>query len=109
AIGQPRNAILQTTGLVSGYDGSRVLHEVDIAVPEGGVLELLGRNGVGKSTLVSTIMGLVRPMPGSVRVAGQEVAGARPDAIARLGVGLVPQGRRIFAPLTVWEHLEISD
>ena len=58
ATGQTRDAILQTTGLVSGYDGSRVLHEVDIAVPEGGVLALLGRNGVGKSTLVSTIMGL---------------------------------------------------
>lgn len=101
--------ILSTQGLVSGYDGSRVLHEVDIAVPEGGVLSLLGRNGVGKSTLVNTIMGLVPPMAGSVRVAGREVAGSRPDAIARLGVGLVPQGRRVFAPLTVAEHLDIAD
>lgn len=101
--------VLSTHGLVSGYAGSRVLHGVDIAIPEGGVLALLGRNGVGKTTLVSTIMGLIRPMAGSVMIAGQEVAGARPDRIARLGVGLVPQGRRVFAPLTVAEHLEIAD
>ncbi len=101
--------ILATRGLVSGYAGSRVLHEVDVELPEGGVLAVLGRNGVGKSTLVSTIMGLVRPMAGSVTVAGHEVAGSRPDRIARLGVGLVPQGRRVFAPLTVAEHLEIAD
>ncbi|WP_202863511.1 ABC transporter ATP-binding protein [Ornithinimicrobium avium] len=101
--------ILVTRGLVSGYAGSRVLHEVDVEVPERGVLAVLGRNGVGKSTLVSTIMGLVRPMAGSVTVAGHEVAGSRPDRIARLGVGLVPQGRRVFAPLSVAEHLEIAD
>ena len=101
--------ILATRGLVSGYAGSRVLHEVDVELPEGGVLAVLGRNGVGKSTLVSTIMGLVRPMAGSVTVAGHEVAGSRPDRIAKLGVGLVPQGRRVFAPLTVAEHLEIAD
>lgn len=101
--------ILSVRGLVSGYAGSRVLHDVDLDLPEGGVLALLGRNGVGKSTLVSTVMGLVRPMKGSITVAGQEVAGARPDRIARLGVGLVPQGRRIFAPLTVAEHLDIAD
>ncbi len=101
--------ILSVRGLVSGYDGSRVLHDVDLDLPEGGVLALLGRNGVGKSTLVSTVMGLVRPMKGSIRVAGQEVAGARPDRIARLGVGLVPQGRRVFAPLTVAEHLDVAD
>lgn len=101
--------ILSVRGLVSGYASSRVLHDVDLDLPEGGVLALLGRNGVGKSTLVSTVMGLVRPMKGSITVAGQEVAGARPDRIARLGVGLVPQGRRIFAPLTVAEHLDIAD
>lgn len=101
--------ILSTRGLVSGYDGSRVLHDVDIDLPEGGVLALLGRNGVGKSTLVSTIMGLVRPMKGSITISGQEVAGARPDRIAKLGVGLVPQGRRVYAPLTVAEHLDIAD
>lgn len=101
--------ILATRGLVSGYAGSRVLHGVDVELPEGGVLAVLGRNGVGKSTLVSTIMGLVRPMAGSVTVAGHEVAGSRPDRIAKLGVGLVPQGRRVFAPLTVAEHLEVAD
>ncbi|WP_202619298.1 ABC transporter ATP-binding protein [Ornithinimicrobium cavernae] len=101
--------VLSTRGLVSGYAGSRVLDGVDLDLAEGRVLALLGRNGVGKSTLVNTIMGLVRPMAGSVTVAGQEVAGARPDRIAGLGLGLVPQGRRVFAPLTVAEHLEIAD
>ncbi|MGJ3507258.1 ABC transporter ATP-binding protein [Enemella sp. A6] len=106
---QTGTPILSTRDLVSGYDGSRVLDHVSIDLPEGGVLALLGRNGVGKSTLISTIMGLVRPMRGSITVRGKEVAGARPDRIAKLGVGLVPQGRHIFAPLTVAEHLEIAD
>jgi branched-chain amino acid transport system ATP-binding protein len=101
--------LLQAQGLVSGYAGSRVLHGVDLAVPEGGVVALLGRNGVGKTTLVHTLMGLVRPMAGSVTIDGHEVAGARPDTIAKLGVGLVPQGRRVFAPLSVDEHLALAD
>ncbi|MGH3386739.1 MAG: ABC transporter ATP-binding protein [Nocardioidaceae bacterium] len=102
------SAFLAIRGLRSGYAGSTVLHGVDLAVDEGGVVALLGRNGVGKSTLVSTTMGLLRPYDGSVVLAGQELAGRRPDAIARAGVALVPQGRRIFAPLTVAEHLRLA-
>lgn len=101
-------AFLSVRGLHSGYAGSTVLHGVDLDVPEGGVVALLGRNGVGKSTLVGTVMGLIRPDRGSVLIAGEERAGHRPDQIARSGVALVPQGRRVFAPLTVEEHLAIS-
>jgi len=102
------STILEVRGLRSGYAGSTVLHGVDLDLVEGQVLALLGRNGVGKSTLVNTVRGLVRATAGSVVIDGHEVAGHRPDAVARLGVGLVPQGRRVFAPLTVAEHLAIA-
>ncbi len=100
---------LTVKGLVAGYGGSRVLHDVDLAVPAGTVLALLGRNGAGKSTLVSTVMGLLRPMAGSVRMDGTELAGRPADVVARAGVGLVPQGRRVFGPLTVREHLQLAE
>ncbi|MFJ8666309.1 ABC transporter ATP-binding protein [Streptomyces sp. NPDC093600] len=95
-------------GLRSGYAGGTVLGGVDLDLDAGGILALLGRNGVGKTTLISTVMGFVRPYEGSVTLDGQEMAGARVDAIARAGVGIVPQGRRVFAPLTVAEHLAIA-
>lgn len=100
--------LLQVRGLHSGYDGSTVLHGADLDVAEGTVVALLGRNGAGKTTLVHTVMGLLRPYTGSVRIAGREMAGRRPDLVARTGVGLVPQGRRVFAPLTVHEHLHMT-
>lgn len=102
------NDFLRVRDLRSGYDGSAVLHDVSFDLAHGEVLALLGRNGVGKSTLVNTVMGLVRPYGGSVQVAGKELAGRRPDVVARSGVALVPQGRRVFAPLTVAEHLAIA-
>ena len=100
--------VLTVRGLRSGYDGSTVLHGVDLAVREGQVVALLGRNGVGKTTLISTIAGLLRPYAGEVVYEGTDYAGARPDVVARAGVALVPQGRRVFAPLTVAEHLAIA-
>jgi branched-chain amino acid transport system ATP-binding protein len=99
---------LAVTGLTAGYAGSTVLHGVDLTVGDGEVVGLLGRNGVGKSTLVNAVMGLVRPYAGSVRFHGLELAGRAPDAVARAGIGLVPQGRRVFATLTVAEHLTIA-
>lgn len=99
---------LAVQGLAAGYAGSTVLHGVDLSVGDGEVVGLLGRNGVGKSTLVNAVMGLVRPYAGSVRFDGMELAGRTPDAVARAGVGLVPQGRRVFATLTVAEHLTIA-
>ena len=99
---------LAVQGLAAGYAGSTVLHGVDLSVGDGEVVGLLGRNGVGKSTLVNAVMGLVRPYAGSVRFDGMELAGRTPDAVARAGIGLVPQGRRVFATLTVAEHLTIA-
>jgi branched-chain amino acid transport system ATP-binding protein len=100
--------LLEIRGLAAGYAGSTVLDGVDLDVPAGAVLGLLGRNGVGKSTLVNAVMGLVRPSAGTVRLDGVDLAGRSPDVVARAGVGLVPQGRRVFASLTVAEHLRIS-
>ncbi len=101
-------SFLEVRGLVSGYDRSTVLGGVDLDLAAGGALGLLGRNGVGKSTLVMTLMGLVPVTAGSVVVDGAELAGKRPDVVARAGVALVPQGRRVWAPLTVAEHLLLA-
>jgi branched-chain amino acid transport system ATP-binding protein len=102
-------SLLSVRELVAGYKLGTVLHGVDLDVPEGGTVALLGRNGVGKSTLVHAITGLLRPRSGSVRIDGVELAGRRADVLARAGVALVPQGRRVFAPLTVREHLGLSE
>ncbi|MCO1657824.1 ABC transporter ATP-binding protein [Pseudonocardia humida] len=99
---------LEVRGLVSGYDRGRVLHGIDLDLAAGGALGLLGRNGVGKSTLVMTLAGLVPVSEGTVRLDGEDLAGRRPDRIARAGVALVPQGRRVWAPLTVAEHLALA-
>jgi branched-chain amino acid transport system ATP-binding protein len=101
-------SFLEVRGLVSGYDRGVVLHGVDLDLAAGAVLGLLGRNGVGKSTLIMTLAGLVPPSAGSVRLDGRELAGERPDRIARAGVALVPQGRRVWATLTVSEHLALA-
>ncbi|MCJ0875158.1 ABC transporter ATP-binding protein [Streptomyces sp. AP-93] len=102
------NPLLRIRALRSGYAGGVVLGGVDLDLDTGATVALLGRNGVGKTTLISTVMGLVRPYEGSVRLDDRELAGARVDVIARAGVGVVPQGRRVFAPLTVDEHLTIA-
>ncbi|MEU9256493.1 ABC transporter ATP-binding protein [Streptomyces sp. NPDC048270] len=99
---------LSIRGLRSGYAGGTVLGGVDLDLDAGGIIAVLGRNGVGKTTLMSTVMGFVRPYEGAVTLDGRELAGARVDVIARAGVGIVPQGRRVFAPLTVDEHLAIA-
>jgi branched-chain amino acid transport system ATP-binding protein len=101
-------SLLEVRGLISGYREGTVLHGVDLDLDEGQVLAVLGRNGMGKSTLMHTIMGLVRPSAGTVRVAGRDLARHRPDVIARAGVALVPQGRRVFAPVTVDEQLRLA-
>ncbi|MEJ7772513.1 MAG: ABC transporter ATP-binding protein [Geodermatophilaceae bacterium] len=99
---------LEISGLTSGYGRSSVLQGVDLAATEGRVLGLLGRNGVGKSTLIHTVLGLVRPTGGSITLDGKELAGRRTDQIARAGLAIVPQGRRIWANLDVNEHLALA-
>ncbi|MBB3083681.1 ABC transporter ATP-binding protein [Geodermatophilus sabuli] len=100
--------MLEVRGLRSGYKRSTVLQGVDLDVPDGRVVGLLGRNGVGKTTLIHTLMGLVTPSAGSVHLDGADLTGRRPDVVARAGVALVPQGRRVWAPLTVTEHLALA-
>jgi branched-chain amino acid transport system ATP-binding protein len=87
------------------YGKSHILHGVSIEVGPGEVVGLLGRNGVGKSTTLKTIMGLVRPSQGSVRFDGRDVAGLAPHHLAHLGIAYVPEDRRIFRLLTVMENL----
>lgn len=102
-------AALEITGLHSGYDGSQVLNALDLRIEPGDVMAVLGRNGVGKTTMVNTVMGLVPATSGSITMHGVELVGCSTDAIARAGAGFVPQGRRVFAPLSVREHLVIAE
>ncbi len=99
-------AILQIRGLHVHYGRSHALQGVDLDLPRG-VLGVVGRNGMGKTTLCKAIMGLVRPSAGSIRFEGTELVGRPPDEIARLGIGYVPQGRRLWRSLTVDEHLRL--
>jgi len=100
--------LLQVEGLHAHYGKSHILHGVDFAIPEAGIVSLLGRNGSGRSTTLKAIMGLVPPSAGSIRLAGEELAGRRPYDIARRGVGYVPEERLIFPNLTVQENLEMG-
>lgn len=100
--------ILEVQNLYAALGFSRILFGVSLSVGEGEVVSILGRNGVGKTTTLRSIMGLVRPSSGSVRWKGQEIAGLASYEIARLGVGFVPEDRRIFADLTVWENLDVA-
>jgi branched-chain amino acid transport system ATP-binding protein len=99
---------LQVRGLHAYYGESHVLQGVDLEVRDGEAVALVGRNGAGKTTTIAAIMGSLRPRAGSVRVGTTEVAGRPAHRIARAGVALVPQGRRIFAELSVRENLLIA-
>jgi branched-chain amino acid transport system ATP-binding protein len=101
-------ALLQVEDLVAGYAGSRVLDGVSLRVRAGEAVTLLGRNGVGKTTFIETVMGMVKATSGHVYVDGQDVTGRQPHVVSKAGVAIVPQGRRVFAPLTVEENLEIA-
>jgi branched-chain amino acid transport system ATP-binding protein len=90
------------------YGDSHILHGVSFSLPPGGVLALLGRNGAGKTTCISTIIGFVNPPEGEIRLFGEQIAGLSPERISHLGIGLVPQGRRIFPSLTVRENLVVA-
>jgi len=98
---------LEVEGLHTYYGKSHILHGVSLAVNEGELVTLLGRNGAGKTTTIRTLMGLVRPREGRVRMFGRDVTEWPPFRIAELGVGYVPEGRRIFANLTVDENLHV--
>lgn len=100
--------MLAVEGLSAHYGRAHILADVALEVARGEVMVLLGRNGAGKSTTMKAIMGLVRPSAGRVRFEGQDIAGREPFEIARLGLGYVPEERRIFTELTVMENLEVG-
>jgi urea transport system ATP-binding protein len=97
--------LLSIEDLTTGYGESRILHDVSLSIPAGGSLCLLGRNGVGKTTLLKSIVGLLRPRTGQILFDGQDVTSRGPHLRARAGIGYVPQGRGIFPYLSVFENL----
>jgi branched-chain amino acid transport system ATP-binding protein len=99
---------LAVSGVDTFYGDSHVLHGVGFALQPGRLLGLLGRNGAGKTTCMATIMGFLRPRRGAIALFGEPVAGLAPEAIARKGICLVPQGRRVFRSLTVAENLLVA-
>ena len=97
--------MLTVEGLQAAYGDSRVLFGIDLSVARGEVVTLLGRNGMGKTTTVRSIFGLLRPRGGRVSINGRDLTAAAPHLVARAGLGLVPEGRQVFAPLTVEENM----
>jgi branched-chain amino acid transport system ATP-binding protein len=97
--------LLDVRGLCAGYGAGQVLFDVDLAIEAGAIVGVLGRKGMGKTTLVRAIMGLVRPTAGSIDLAGAPIASVPTHRIARAGVALVPEGRQVFPNLSVEEHL----
>ena len=102
------SAVLEIKEIITRYGQSQVLHGVSLEVRQGEVVSLLGRNGVGKTTTFRSIMGLTPPCSGSIRLKGVELAGKKPYEIAKLGIGYVPDDRRIFPDLTAVENLELA-
>ena len=100
--------ILEIEEIDTYYGQSHVLQGISLGIDEGEVVSLLGRNGVGKTTTLRSIMGLSPPKRGSIRFQGREIAGKNSFEIARLGIGYVPDDRRIFPDLTTFENLEIA-
>ena len=99
---------LSLEGVDALYGDSHVLHQVSFSLAAGKVLALLGRNGAGKTTCMHAVIGFVPPRNGSIRLFGEPIGRLSPEAISRKGVGLVPQGRRVFANLTVRENLLVA-
>jgi branched-chain amino acid transport system ATP-binding protein len=100
--------VLHLDRLSAGYDAAAVVRELDLYVGAGEVVALLGPNGAGKTTTLRAISGLVRPIAGTIRVGGADIAGRSPTARARLGIAHVPEGRGVFFGMTVGEHFRIG-
>ncbi|SDO22131.1 branched-chain amino acid transport system ATP-binding protein [Lutimaribacter pacificus] len=97
--------MLTVDGLQAGYGHAQVLFDVSLQVNEGELITLMGRNGMGKTTTVRSVMGLLGPRGGRIVFDGKDIHGAAPERVARLGAGLVPEGRQVFPTLTVRENL----
>lgn len=103
---EPR--LLDASGLVGGYGGAPIINGVDIAIEKTDVGVIVGPNGAGKSTTLKALFGLLKLTEGSVKIAGRETAGMRPDQLARAGAAFVPQERNVFPSMTVEENLELG-
>ncbi|MEF7612796.1 ABC transporter ATP-binding protein [Aquincola sp. MAHUQ-54] len=101
--------MLKIQGLNTYYGDSHILRGVDVEIPAATSVGLLGRNGMGKTTLIRSLMGYVKPASGRVQVDGKDVTGQPPEKMARLGIGYVPEGRGIFPNLSVRENLVMSE
>ena len=104
----PSDALLDVAGLHAWYGSSHILHGVNLRIEKGQTLGLLGRNGMGKSTLIRAVLGHVSQREGQLRFAGHDIQRARPHTVARLGVAYVPEGRGVFPNLTVRENLVMA-
>ncbi|MFZ5451020.1 MAG: ABC transporter ATP-binding protein [Thermodesulfobacteriota bacterium] len=100
--------LLEINDLASGYEGVQILWGVNLRLEQGKLTTLVGSNGVGKTTLLSTVMGLLRPLSGAISFAGREVTGFSAHARAQAGMVLVPEGRQLFTEMTVYENLEMG-
>jgi len=100
--------MLQVEGLTAGYGAIEVLQGIDLDVAEGEVVCLIGSNGAGKSTTMGAVSGLLRPVSGSIRLEGEQIERLPAERIVTMGVSLVPEGRRVFQPLSVFENLEMG-
>ena len=101
-------ALLEARSLNAWYGAAQILFDVDLDVRRGEVVALMGRNGAGKSTTLKALMGLLAKRKGSIRFLGEDVSKAEPHDVARLGLGYVPEDRRVFGDLTVLENLEVG-
>lgn len=100
--------IIKIEGLTSGYGKKEILHELSMEVKQGEIATVIGRNGVGKTTLLNTIMGFLKPMRGNIFFQGNDISGCKPHVAAGMGIAYVPQGKAIFPYLTVEEHLDLG-
>jgi ABC-type branched-subunit amino acid transport system ATPase component len=108
AVAATRPPLLTLAGVDAGYSTSRILHGIDLEVRQGEVVALLGRNGVGKTTTLHTIMGLLKPTKGTITFDGKNITSLSPDRVNRHGIAVVPEGRRIFPNLSVAENLALA-
>jgi branched-chain amino acid transport system ATP-binding protein len=101
--------IIEAVGLHTFYGDSHILHGIDLAIARGETVGLMGRNGMGKTTLLRSILGLTPPRRGEVKINGKDMTGAKPHLVAREGIAFVPEGRGLFPELTVREHLILAE
>jgi len=100
--------MLKLNGINAGYGKNQVLHELDLSVEKGEILCVMGRNGAGKTTAMKTIMGLISPTSGQIELEGRRIDRLSPHKVPRAGIGYIPQGRRLFAELSVSENIDIG-